>query len=62
MQKGEAMTDYDTLTRLFYLKRERSRKAKDAKDDKKKGVNFFHLLEDYPSTESWPEREGPPLQ
>ena len=49
------MSDYDTATRFIYLQRERAKKARDAKDDKIKGGNFFTILEDYPAPEVWPE-------
>ena len=54
------MSDYDTATRLIYLQRERAKKARDVKDDRKKGANFFNLLEDYPAPEVWPELEDTP--
>lgn len=54
------MSDYDTATRIIYLQRERAKKARDAKDDKIKGGNFFTILEDYPAPEVWPELADPP--
>jgi len=54
------MSDYDVQTRLFYMRRERAKKARDEKEAKLKGGNLFEFLQQFPSAEAWPELEDPP--